>query len=101
MNKDTGEIVEMSIDEAKELEKQFAKGLNQHMVPIPNDKLSALNNLSIAQRMAWARSQRPSLEAVVAAGAELTPTQRKAHEKQERKRQQRLAAGKKNDAKES
>ena len=92
MNKDNGIIGEMDEEDAKKLEKMFAKGQAEHLIPVPNGKLDAINAMGVAERMKWARDHRPSLEQMVAAGAELSPTQRKAYEKQERKRKQKLAS---------
>lgn len=86
MNPNTGEIV---YGDAEVID-QHGKEHGVQMVPVPEGRVAALNNMSPQHRRLWARVNRLSLQETVDAGIELTPTQSKALSKQERKRQRRL-----------
>jgi hypothetical protein len=87
MDQNTGDIYHGTLDELAEVEKK--KGIQ--MVPVPEEVASALAVLSPHQRQMWAKANRPSLDQLVEAGADLTAVQLKALQKRERRRLQFLA----------
>lgn len=91
MNPNTGEIIYGDADVID----RHGKEHGVHMVPVPENMVSELNNMTSAQRKEWAHANRPlanrpSLDAVVESEVDLTTSQNKALEKKERKRKLRL-----------
>ena len=54
MNKDTGVLSELDEEQAKELEKAFAKQVHGNMIPVPQSDLDAVQLMNFQQRLAYA-----------------------------------------------
>ena len=91
MNPNNGDIY--TGEALKQFELAMKEGTEEkvQMVPVPEKLVSALNNLSPHQRQMWARRNRPTLDQLVEAGADLTAVQKKTLQKRERRRLQFLA----------
>ena len=55
MNKETGELTELTDEEYKKLEEQFKQGLQTSLIPIPGSDIKAVRSMPTPERLAYAR----------------------------------------------